>query len=166
MRLHQIRFFFLACLLTSCSNIPASLAPVAATQIIIPTSTQTLLPAPISNPTEERILPTPTIDSLPTETGHDPAEWLTWPVTPIVTQHVREIYELGQTLGNSPYGFSILGDCQSTPDTFLGLYVVDEAEYYTLPEELKETVTFFEESFLRESPTIKAGTTSGALLWP
>jgi hypothetical protein len=90
---------------------------------------------------------------------------MTWPVTPDVTAHVREIYELGQSLGNDPNGFSILGDCQSTPDTFLGLYVVDEAEYYTLPEELKETVTFFEESFLRESPTIKAGTTSGALLW-
>src|SRR5690242_15675141 len=99
MRLHPIRIFLLACLLASCSNIPAA-SPVTATQITIPTSTQTLIPAPISIPTEERILSTPTIDPLPTETGLDPADWMNWPVTPIVTQHVREIYELGQTLGN------------------------------------------------------------------
>src|SRR5690349_10062889 len=166
MRLHPIKIFLLTCLLASCSNAPAALPPAAtATQITPPTPTPTLIPAPISIPTEERILSTPTVDLLPTETVLNPTEWMTWPVTPIVTQHVREIYELGQTLGNDPNGFSILGDCQSTPDTFLGLYVVDEAEYYTLPEELKETVTYFEESFLRESPTIKSGTTSGALLW-
>ncbi len=164
MRLHTIKVFILACLLTSCANIPASPLSVTSTQITIPTSTQTLPPLPVPKPTQ-RILPTPTIESLPTETGLNPEQWMTWPVTPIVTQHIREIYELGQTLGNIPYGFSILGDCQSTPDTFLGLYVVDEAQYYTLPEELKETVTYFEESFLRESPTIKPGTTSGALLW-
>ena len=164
MRQHTIKVFILACLLTSCANIPASPLSVTSTQITIPTSTQTLPPLPVPKPTQ-RILPTPTIEPLPTETGLDPEQWMTWPVTPIVTQHIREIYELGQTLGNIPYGFSILGDCQSTPDTFLGLYVVDEAQYYTLPEELKETVTYFEESFLRESPTIKPGTTSGALLW-
>lgn len=163
MRLHTIRVFFLACFLTACTAAP--LPPLASTSTTIPPATQTLVPAPIPNPTET-LIPIPTVDALPTETATlDPALWMTWPVTPEVTQHVREIYELGQTLGNDPYGFSILGDCQSTPDTFLGLYVVDEAEYYTLPEELKETVTYFEESFLRESPTIKDGTTSGALLW-
>lgn len=162
MRLHTIRVFILACFLSSC--IPASLPPTTETPTTIPVATQTFIPAPIPASTET-ITPTPTVDPLPTETTLDPALWMTWPVTPIVTQHVREIYEFGQTLGNDPYGFSILGDCQSTPDTFLGLYVVDEAEYYTLPEELKETVTYFEESFLRESPTIKPGTTSGALLW-
>ena len=112
------------------------------------------------------ITPTPTVDPLPASTGLDPQQWMTWPVLPIVTRHVREIYDLGRTLGNDPHGFSILGDCQSTPDTFLGLYVVEEGQYYTLPEDLKETVTYFEESFTRESPTIKPGTTSGALLWP
>jgi hypothetical protein len=130
----------------------------------VPTSTQTLPSIPASTPTQ-RIEPTPTVDTLPTNINLNPEEWRTWPVTPTVTQHVREIYELGQTLGNDPHGFSILGDCQSTPDTFLGLYVVDEGQYYTLPDELKETVTYFEESFIRESPTIKAGTTAGALLW-
>jgi hypothetical protein len=165
MWLHTIRHFLLACLLVSCANIPATTQPpLPATQTALPTSTQTLLPTPIPNPTQP-ILPTPTVALFPTETPIDPALWMTWPVTPLVTQHVREIYELGQTLGNDPNGFSILGDCQSTPDTFLGLFVLNEAEYYRLPEELKETVTYFEESFLRESPTIKPGTTSGALLW-
>jgi hypothetical protein len=168
MRLHTIRYFLFACLLASCANIPASpspsAAPPTATQTALPPPTQTLPPPPVSTPTQ-RPISTPTIDPLPTEPGLDPAQWMTWPVTPVVTAHVREIYELGQTLGNDPYGFSILGDCQSTPDTFLGLYVTDETEYLTLPEELRETVTYFEESFVRESPTIKDGTTSGALLW-
>src|SRR5687767_14293865 len=115
MRLHTIRYFMFACLLASCANIPASPSPSAAqpaaTQTALPLPTQTLPLPPVSPPTQ-RPISTPTIDPLPTETSLDPAQWMTWPVTPIVTAHVREIYELGQTLGNDPYGFSILGDCQ------------------------------------------------------
>lgn len=164
MRLHRIIFF--AFLLTACGVAPASSSAVTSTpiQIQIPTSTQTLTPVPLPTSTQ-RIEPTATIATLPTQIGLNPEQWRTWPVIPMVTQHVREIYQLGQTLGNDPHGFSILGDCQSTPDTFLGLYVVDESEYYKLPEELKETVSYFGDSFIRESPTIKTGTTAGALLW-
>jgi hypothetical protein len=164
MRLHTIRVFILTCFLAACA--PAPLPPLTSTptSMSLPTETRISI-VPTAKPAET-LPPTPTVAALPTETTTlDPTLWMTWPVTPLVTAHVREIYELGQTLGNDPNGFSILGDCQSTPDTFLGLYVVDEAKYYTLPEELKETVTYFEESFLRESPTIKPGTTSGALLW-
>src|SRR5690349_13840409 len=113
MRLLTVKIIILTWLLTSCANIPVTTsAPSTATQPVLPTSTQTLPPPPFLTSTQ-RPIPTPTIDALPMETGLDPALWMTWPVTPVVTQHVREIYQLGRTLGNDPHGFSILGDCQS-----------------------------------------------------
>jgi hypothetical protein len=174
MRLHQVRASItalFALVLSACGALPttpipnATSLPSSATAVAYtptPKPIATWIPTATSTAT---VTATPTVDPLPTEMGLDPEQWMTWPVLPTVTQRVREIYALGQTLGNDPHGFSILGDCQSTPDTFLGLYVVDESQYLTLPEELRETVTYFEESFVRESPTIKPGTTSGALLW-
>ena len=156
----------------ACGTIPA--VPIASVPSLPPSATE-VPPTPTRKPiptwsatatATASLIPAAETDPLPIVTGLNPELWMSWPVIPIVTQHVRELYEFGQTLGNDPHGFSILGDCQSTPDSFLGLYVVDEGKYYTLPEDLKETVTYFEESFVRESPTIKPGTTSGALLWP
>lgn len=156
--------FLSACGMVPTARVP-TITPVPPTETSMPaTMTRTLPPTFSASPTPTVTI-TPTEDPLPNESGLDPEQWMTWPVDPVVTRHVHEIYELGQSLGNDPHGFSILGDCQSTPDTFLGLYVVDETQYLTLPEELRETVTYFEESFVRESPTIKPGTTSGALLW-
>jgi hypothetical protein len=90
---------------------------------------------------------------------------MTWPVIPVVTAHVREIYALGQTMGNDPHAFSIFGDCQSEPDIFLGPYLTDPTEFATLPADLQQTADYFKDSLNRESPTIRKGTTSGALLW-
>ena len=84
---------------------------------------------------------------------------------PVVPDHVREIYQLGQTLGNDPRAFSILGDCQSLPETFLGVYETDPEKASQLPLELQELVTQFDGSFNRESPTVKLGTTAGAIIW-
>jgi hypothetical protein len=102
---------------------------------------------------------------LPYETGLDPVNWMKWPVLPIITQHVSEIYALGQSLNNDPHAFSIFGDCQSVPDIFLGPYIADPTKYASLPVSLQETVDYFDASLTRESATSKAGTTSGALLW-
>jgi len=171
MRLHpvnsKIKFLTLTLFMVTVSACVFAPHAATGTQLPPPAALTPTQPPPAAIPATATVIvsPTPEIAPLPTETGLDPDQWMTWPVIPIVTQHVREIYELGQTLGNNSHAFSILGDCQSTPDTFLGLYVVDEGQYYTLPEDFKETVTYFEESLTRESPTIKPGTTSGALLW-
>jgi len=95
----------------------------------------------------------------------DPADWKNWPVQPVVPDHVREIYQLGQSLGNDPQAFSILGDCQSLPETFLGVYETDPTRVSQLPLELQEVVEQFAGSFDRTAPTIKMGTTAGAILW-
>ena len=90
---------------------------------------------------------------------------MTWPEIPIVTEHVREIYALGQSLGNDPHAFSVFGDCQSEPDVFLGPYVTDPAQFASLPADLQQTADYFRDSLNRKSPTSKNGTTSGALIW-
>ena len=150
-------------LLAACSPTPAALPSAS------PPPSATMPPSPIASalPTAQKVTaasPTPD-SSLPSETGLDPADWMNWPVNPIVTQHARDIYALGQTLGNDPQAFSIFGDCQSRPDVFLGLFITDSQRFASLPARLRETIQFFEGSLTRASPTSKDGTTSGALLW-
>src|SRR5574340_532944 len=116
-------------------------------------------------------LPFPTRDtgkgsaSQSTNNGLDPVHWRNLPEIPAVSQNAREIYDLGQSLGNDPTAFSIFGDCQSLPEVFLGMYVTDKKMFSSLPADLQETVTHFRGSLNRSSPTSKDGTTSGALLW-
>jgi hypothetical protein len=97
--------------------------------------------------------------------GLDPADWENWPVLPVVPERARRIYLAGQSLGNNPHAFSIFGDCQSEPDVFLGIYDTDPELVARLPVGLQETVAWFAGSFNRPSPTVKGGTTVGALLW-
>ncbi|MEX1248963.1 MAG: hypothetical protein WEA61_10830 [Anaerolineales bacterium] len=78
---------------------------------------------------------------------------------------MRAIYQLGLENGNDPHAFSILGDCQSQPDVFLGPYDNDLAAVTALPDYLQETVQNFSGSFDRYSPAVKDGSTTGALLW-
>lgn len=91
--------------------------------------------------------------------------WKNWPELPSVSPNARAIYQRGLLMGNDPQHFSILGDCQSMPDIFMGRFETDEELLASLPYDLWETVKHFEGSFSRISPTIKPGTTAGAILW-
>jgi hypothetical protein len=102
---------------------------------------------------------------LPASLELNPNEWMSWPEIPTVTEHVREVYALGQSLGNDPHAFSIFGDCQSEPEVFLGPYVTDPPQFLSLPDDLQGTAEYFKDSLNRKSPTSKDGTTSGALIW-
>ncbi|MDY6874317.1 MAG: hypothetical protein SVR81_10190, partial [Chloroflexota bacterium] len=96
----------------------------------------------------------------------DPDDWKNWPVLPdAVSDTVKAIYQRGLENGNDPHAFSILGDCHSLPEVFLGLYDNDEPAVAALDEDLQETVEQFQGSFDRYSPTVVVGTTEGALLW-
>lgn len=113
----------------------------------------------------------PAMQPSPTETlfmePNLPAEsWQDWPVIPLVPRNAAEIYRKGLALGNDPHAFSILGDCQSLAETFLGVYDTDPDLVASLPDDLQAAVANFSGSFNRQSPTIKGGTTAGAILWP
>jgi hypothetical protein len=91
--------------------------------------------------------------------------WKDWPVIPQVPASARALYQQGLALGNDPHAFSILGDCQSLAETFLGIYDTDPAVVAGLPAGLQAVAASFHGSFNRQSPTVKGGTTAGAVLW-
>lgn len=63
-----------------------------------------------------------------------PEHWQQWPVLPAaVSDELREIYRQGLARGNDPHAFSILGDCQSQPEVFMGIYDDDPAFVRGLP---------------------------------
>lgn len=115
----------------------------------------TIFPTPASTATEM------IINTLPPQAFN----WKNWPELPSVSPNARAIYQRGLLMGNDPQHFSILGDCQSMPDIFMGRFETDEALLTNLPHPLWETIKYFEGSFSRMSPTIKPGTTAGAILW-
>ncbi len=98
--------------------------------------------------------------------NRDPDDWKDWPVFPVqVSEELKELYFWGIENGNNPHAFSILGDCHSLPEVFLGIYDSDPEAVQNLDESLQETVQQFAGSFDRYSPTVVVGTTEGALLW-
>lgn len=105
------------------------------------------------------------IPTVPYE-GPPSAQWKQWPVLPeSLSSEMIAIYQRGIEAGNNEHAFSVLGDCQSIPDVFMGIYDQDPDFVGDLPEDLQETVIHFGGSFERYSPTVKDGTTEGALLW-
>jgi hypothetical protein len=131
-----------------------------------PALSPTLYPKLTEDPTPTATLdPSPTPTLLPSALFLDPANWHKWPVIPVVPEYSRQIYLLGQSLGNDPHAFSVFGDCQSEPKFFLGIYETDPQAIAALPSNLQETVAWFSGSFNRSSPTVRGGTTTGALLW-
>jgi len=121
-------------------------------------------PTPTLEPATQPASPSPT--QVPTEPVRLPPEdWKLWPVIPQVTSNARLLYLQGLALGNDPHAFSVLGDCQSLAETFMGVYDTDPALVASLPAGLQAAVAQFSGSFSRESPTIKGGTTAGAVLW-
>jgi hypothetical protein len=145
---------------------PAACAPLVPVAAAAPIQTATFQPGvTVVAPLIVTHAPFPSVTSLPDQIDLSADEWKEWPVIPIVTDHIREIYLYGQKRGNDPHAFSIFGDCQSEPDVFLGLYETDPGAVGQLPLELQETVAYFSGSFNRFSPTVKGGTTAGALLW-
>ncbi|MBE0698243.1 MAG: SGNH/GDSL hydrolase family protein [Anaerolineaceae bacterium] len=95
-----------------------------------------------------------------------PKYWSEWPLIPLVSTRAKEIYRIGQEMGNDPHSFSTIGDCQSVPSVFMGIYDTDE---YTLGEgyaDLEETIKQFRGSFKRDSISVKDGMSVASALSP
>jgi hypothetical protein len=175
-----------ACLLSACQPRRAEAAPVTVSTATAPaaalvaptaavTSSATLPTQRTTTPTEEDAPPqtgsagqiaSPTPTSAQVEAVEIPVDdWMRWPVVPQVPVNARALYQQGLALGSDPHAFSIIGDCQSLPETFLGIYDTDPALVASLPADLRLAVENFAGSFNRLSPTVKGGTTAGAALW-
>lgn len=177
MQLRQSALLFIF-LLTACQPVLAPVASLPPTPTPRPSpnasplprqtsvATIPITPAPL---TPVPLTPAPLAPSstpLPVSISLDPADWKDWPVLPVITERARQIYQLGQSLGNDAHAFSIFGDCQSERDVFMGIYETDPLLASKLPANLRATVAWFTGSFNRESPTVKGGTTPGGLMWP
>jgi hypothetical protein len=88
------------------------------------------------------------------------------PVIPIVSAAARRIYADGQTLGNNPRAFSILGDCLSLPNTLFDRY--GQPGRYNLGDYayLQPVIDYFLESFQRQSISLGDGFNTAAVLSP
>lgn len=183
------RWFVLLCLLilSACAAerpVRPTLEPTIAVTLAVPSASPTphaSLPLtggtarraaekpPVEAPTletEAPAAPVITKTSAPTTTATTAAkDWKEWPVMPGVSETMREVYQRGLAQGNNPHAFSVLGDCQSQPEVFMGLFDSDPAAIAALLPDLHETAAQFAGSFDRYSPTVKDGTTEGALLW-
>lgn len=135
---------------------PAVLTIVAATfQALTPSPVPSATPQPTLAPTEV-IPPTVTPTRTP-DTRLTAKYWPEYPVVPKVGEGAKAIYKLGQSLGNNPKTFSVVGDCQSNPNVFMGIFDTDR---YRLPDEnlnLQTTITQFAGSFGHKSISVKDG---------
>ena len=143
--------------------------PHSPTPNYFPLPITTALPTGTSKPRKvSPITPMPTAKSTrtPAPPGADPAQWKSWPILPeIIDPSLQKVYERGLALGNDPNAFSIFGDCQARPAEFFGVFETDADLVESLSPELRETISYFEGSFSRESSTTQDGTTPGSLLW-
>lgn len=153
--------------------VPVMGFPYATGAVLTSTASPTL-PYPLNSPTATMtpLMPldptaTPTITATPTATATprpDPADWMNWPVLPEFSYHWLEVFEDGIEKGNNPQAFSVVGDCQSVPYLFMGMY--DGSWYSTdsLQQSQRDTIEFFAGSFSRYSMTIIDGGTAASML--
>lgn len=159
-------------IISAARNSPPAPAP---TVPVLPTSTPPpLRPSATLDATPALVTPSPlpTVFSNPTPTPAPVTptprlleNWKDWPVIPVVSSKAIEIYRRGLEQGTDPHVFSVLGDCQSLPETFMGTYDTQPAVVAALSPELKETILNFSGSFSRPEPTTKSGSTAAAMLW-
>ncbi|RMF52951.1 MAG: hypothetical protein D6749_03545 [Chloroflexota bacterium] len=84
------------------------------------------------------------------------ASWQLRPVVPSVSERARQIYARGIALGNNPKAFSVIGDCQSVPAFFLGVF--DRGDYALGKySDLQATIDHFKGSFNRRNMTVHSG---------
>lgn len=125
------------------------------------TPTKILLPT--SSPTSANGL-TPLPSPIPTL---DPEDWMEWPIVPLLSDRIREIYRAGIASGNQPRAFSKVGDCGSTPSWFLGDF--DRGpRFYNLGDYtyLQTVIDYYQGSFGRTSLAALAGYNTSSVLAP
>lgn len=113
---------------------------------------------PISSPTTMPLTPTPGITPYPpspTTLNGIPLEFVVM-MSPSARQNIREIYVLGQMLGNNVRAFSKVGDSTSAHPFFLARF--DSGPYNLGPYlYLQETVDHYSGSFSRQSVANRVG---------
>ncbi len=95
-----------------------------------------------------------------------PADWLEMPVTPVVSEAMKELYRRGLAMGNDPHSFSVVGDCQNVAAYFLEPF--DNPGQYNLGQytSLQQTIDWFKGSFARHRYAVKGGYNVASVISP
>jgi len=162
--LAMVTLFLSACATATPAQVSAIAHPLdTATAASAPTQT----PAPSLSPTAT-LTPsvTPTPSNTPTitptftattDTRPDPYYWSTWPIVPTVSGVAAQIYQRGISAGNDPHIFSVVGDCQSEPNVFMGIYETNRYSLGDTYQYLQETIDYYKGSFSRKSLAVRDG---------
>ncbi len=139
------------------TSVPATIAP---TLTVVPTftSTMTLTATPENTPTNT-LSPTP-------DTRPLPRTWSSWPIVPAASAHMAAVFQEGQKKGISQYTFSAVGDCQSLPEVFMGIYGTDRNPIGANSPNLLETIALFQKSFNHDSAAVRDGLSAPSALDP
>jgi hypothetical protein len=160
------RFLFpllMLALLAACSGAPA--LPTAT-----PTGVVSIPPATVTDqPPVDTARPSASVTPAPSATATmAPDAWMDQPVVPAgVSQRVKDIYALGQSLGNNPSAFSKIGDCDTSASWFLEDFDLSPAPYVLGDySNLKTVIDTFHGSYSRVSVAARKGFVAASVLSP
>jgi len=93
--------------------------------------------------------------------------WQSWPVVPVVSETLREVYQRGQASGNNLRAFSKIGDGEISAEWFFTAFDRGE-DYYDLGpyQNLDPVIEHFAGSFERIGMTARRGFNTGRILDP
>jgi hypothetical protein len=94
-------------------------------------------------------------------------DWQSWPVTPLVSNTARELYQRGQAGGNISRAFSKIGDGEISTEWFFTAFDLGE-DYYDLGpyQNLRSVIEYFAGSFGRIGMTARRGFNTDRILDP
>jgi hypothetical protein len=139
---------------------PPTAAPTSLPATATPEPTVTAQPSATLQPTAA-----PTAELSPTPDERlKPRDWAAWAVIPTVSATAREIYERGIANGNDAHVFSVVGDCQSEPNVFLGIYETNRNPISSDAADLLETIEYYRGSFSRTSLAVRDGLSAPSAL--
>jgi len=95
-----------------------------------------------------------------------PAEWMTAPIIPTISDNALEIYARGVELGNGLESFSKVGDCQNVSSFFLASFDQSDYELGDNFTPLQSTIDQFSTQWERESVTVDNGFNVASVLSP
>jgi hypothetical protein len=170
MKIHASFLLVILCLaIAACGgapvNLPATdtvLVPTQTASQAAATATETSAPTQTETPVfTATITQTPTADTRPL-----PRSWGSWPIIPAASARVVQIYLDGLKKGNTPNTYSAVGDCQSMPDVFMGIYGTDRNPIGADSPDLLETIQAFKGSFKHDSAAVRDGLSAPSALDP
>ncbi|TAK14826.1 MAG: SGNH/GDSL hydrolase family protein [Anaerolineae bacterium] len=133
---------------------------VASTGTIAPTSA-------LSQEETATPFPSATPDWTPTPDARlRPQVWRGWPIVPEISQHAVDIYLAGVAAGNDPHSFTVIGDCQSQPEVFFGIYATERYYFGIGYDYLQDAVDYFDGSFGRQSAAVEDGLSVASVFSP